>query len=199
MGAALNQTTELVNNLRERLEDFRILGQTEQEILARESALSREKLSELDAAIPVLIGRVTAQQGAFAAAVEGVLTQVRFPVTVATASARAVGFFQDLVTWSGAGGTEAASASAAAEKIDLLQSGYTMDAERRAHLAALRPAALPAGAALSPASEWCDDGAAELPAIPDPDQAPAAARVAGVPVLEKSAASPELGDNVDLF
>ena len=75
MGAALNHTSELVNNLRQRLEDFQVLCQAEQEVLADESALSQQKLMDLERAIPVLIRCVTGRQETFAGSVEEVLAK----------------------------------------------------------------------------------------------------------------------------
>ena len=219
MGAALNHTTEMVNNLRQRLEDFQIIGQAEQEILTDESALSQSKLLELEDAIPLLIRRVTQQQDAFGRSVETVLANVRFPETVADANARAVGFFQDLVRWGGEGGS-AMIAGAASERIDLLKASYTMDSERHAHAAASEPMLASASAiAADSAFEMFDDFALPVPTVTGslgdsplhegpkvklhpprpatvenlpPEPAPA-------PAPTKSAASEELGDNVDLF
>jgi hypothetical protein len=213
MGAALDHTSGMVNNLRQRLEDFQILGQTEREVLGDESTVSREKLSDLEGAIPVLIQRITEQQGAFAQSVEVVLANVRFPATVAEASSRSIGFFQDLVIWGGKGGLELTPESAASQKIDLLKSKYTMESERHAHAAALELA--PADAAPSqPSVELFGEMEPPPPAAtgslgemapqseaPDdpPRPADAAAGNSATPAPEPALASEKLGDNVELF
>lgn len=200
MGRALNHTTEIVSSLRGRLEDFQSIGETEHEVLANEAAISRLKLSELESEIPLLVGRVTAQQGAFAARVEAVLSQVRFPLTVAAASSRSIGFFKELVTWSGAAAQESEGETVDTKKIDLLKASYTMDSERRAHVAALQPVGPSiAEAAFSPAVAMFEEWAKRFPAPSGSDNEPASAPIAVVPVLEPIAASTELGDNVELF
>jgi hypothetical protein len=191
MGDSLNHTTEMVNNLRQRLEDFQIMGESEQAVLAVESELSQKKLSELASAIPRLIRRVTQQQGTFAQSVESVLAQVRFPATVAEASVRSTGFFRDLVA-SGSEGARFSVESAAAQKIDLLHSKYTMESERRTHAAAFQPALVAAGAgatASEPALELFDDFSSPAPA-------PVATEASGVtaPPNVRSELQPRLGD-----
>jgi prefoldin subunit 5 len=214
MGAELNHTSEMVNNLRQRLEDFEMLGQTEEAVLAIESALSQKKLADLDSAIPVQIRCITQRQETFALSVEKVLAEIKFPVTVAQASSRSIGFFQDLVAWGEAGGAELLAESAAAHKIERLQSKYTMASERDAHSAALRPTSAPAEAAdASPAIELFDD--VELPAVGDssgtgklpdePSLPPMVISVIEVPrpapamTEETSTGGTGLGDNVEFF
>jgi hypothetical protein len=197
MGAALNHTSEMVNNLRQRLEDFQVLCQAEQEVLADESALSQKKLMDLERAIPVQIRCVTGRQQAFAGSVKEVLANIRFPETVAQASSRSIGFFQDLVTWGSEGGSELLAETAASQKIDQLISKYTMASERHAHAAALQPVLASATAEDSlPTVEMFEDQ--QLPIAPArPAEAKIAPLVAGVGT-EKPAAS-GLGDNVELF
>ena len=199
MGAALNHTTEIVNNLRARLEDFQNLGRADHEVLANESTLSRKKLSELENAIPLLISRVTEQQRAFAAAIERVLAKVHFPVTVAAASSRSIGVFQELVAWGGTGCGGLDGVKATAEEIERLQSTYTMDSERIAHAAALRPIARAVGET-APGVETAslEDETAGLSSISSDDRAAASAPGIPAPDWAKSNASTELGDNVDL-
>jgi hypothetical protein len=175
MGTALDLTSEKVNNLRQRLEDFQVLCQAEQEVLAAESALSQEKLAALEAAIPVRIQRITKHQGNFAASVEEVLAGIHFPATVAQVSARSIGFFQDLLAWAGAGGAGLPGDSAAAQKLDRLKSNYTMDAERHAHEAAMHPAPAPPSASAAESSiEMFDDfsSAETVSAGPPPGEIP---------------------------
>jgi hypothetical protein len=197
MGAALNYTSEMVNNVRQRLEDFAILCQAEQVILADESVLSQKKLAELDRAIPVQIRGVTQRQGAFALSVEEVLANIKFPATVATASSRSIGFFQDLVTWGCEGGSGLAVESAASQKIDQLKSKYTMESERDAHAAALHLAVdSPKTADPQPAIEIFDNP--ELPSgvtrLAESEITPPATH----PPTGKPVAG-GLGDNVELF
>jgi hypothetical protein len=221
MGAALNHTSEMVNNLRQRLEDFEVLCQMEQEVLAEESALSQKKLAELESAIPVQIQGVTQRQRAFALSVEEVLANIKFPATVAKAGSRSIGFFQELVAWGSEGGSEPAGDSAAAQKIDLLKSKYTMDSERHAHVAALQPVTEPAKAEDAQASiELFDDFASTAPAAtvslgeamlfgerredqPRPTKLADAKASPPAPVISVAestpAASGDLGGNVELF
>jgi hypothetical protein len=221
MGAALNQTSAMVNNLRQRLEDFQILCQSEQEVLTAESALSRKKLADLESAIPVQIGCVTGRQEIFAGSVEEVLANIQFPETVAHASSRSTGFFQDLVTWGRAGETGLPAEAVTSEKIDGLKAKYTMAAERHVHAAALQPApAAASGSAGEATIELFEDGPAAapeeavaigeiLPPAPGPGDQPltggppvsesTAATPADPTATEKSAASAGLGDNVELF
>jgi hypothetical protein len=168
MGASLNHTTELVNNLRQRLEDFQILGQAEQEVLAREAQLSQEKLMALERAIPLLIRQVTQHQGTFAQSVEAILVEVKFPAAVAAASVRSIGFFRELVAWGNEGSARFSVATAASEKIDLLQSKYTMESERLAHAAAFQPVlAVAAANAPESAFEMFEDFSAPATAVAD--------------------------------
>ncbi len=221
MGAALNHTTELVNNLRQRLEDFQILGQAEQEVLTDEFALSRKKLSELENAIPGLIRHVTQQQGTFAQSVEEILANVRFPVTVAEASSRSIGFFGSLVTWGSEGGSGFVVEPATSQKVDRLKSKYTMESERHAHATALQPVLAAAGATAAESSfEMFDDLASPAPTIsgspgeigPATERPNDQPRPADLPMRETTPAAPapalaekklaateELGDNVELF
>jgi hypothetical protein len=219
MGAALNHTSGMVNNLQQRLEDFQMLCQAEQEILAAESVLSQNKLADLERAIPVQIQCVAGRQEAFAGSVEEVLANIQLPVTVAQASSRSIGFFQDLVTWGSEGGSGLLAETAASQKIDRLKSKYTMASERQAHAAALQPVPAPASASASEASiELFDDGAPAVPTIAaapgeippsreQPEKQPRPAELAAIetspPVRplesEKPAAREGLGDNVELF
>jgi hypothetical protein len=137
METTISDTVETVNNLQERLTDFQQLGQMEQVVMADESALSRKKILHMESAIPEIIQRITQQQETFARSVEGVLSNVKFPASVAAASARALGFFRDLVVWGSRGGSECVIDSAISLKIDHLNSNYTMDSERQAHATAL--------------------------------------------------------------
>jgi hypothetical protein len=221
MGSLLSHASEMVNNLRQRLEDFQALGQAEQAVLTGESALSMTKLADLERIIPLQIQSVTQQHGAFADSIEQVLANIQFPETVAQASSRSIGFFQDLVAWGDAGGSESLDEAAAAQKIDQLKSKYTMESERHAHAAALQPAPAPArGPEAQPAIEWFDDFAPPTPAIAGssgeiflsgegPQDPPRTAEWVAtevsppgptLPVAEKKpAADGNLGDNVELF
>jgi hypothetical protein len=221
LGTALNHTSEMLNNLRQRLEDFQILCRAEQVVLADESVLSQKKLADLEKAIPVHIQCVTQRQGTFAEAVEQVLAKIQFPEAVAQASPRSIGFFQDLVAWGSKGGSAIAVESAASRKIDLLKSKYTMESEMRAHAAALQPALdPPTSCAPEPSIELFDDFTSTAPAIagapgetPPPSQPPedqtppadlrAIAASLPLPSLQvaelKPPASQDLGDNVEFF
>ena len=217
MGAALSHTTELINNLRQRLEDFQQLSLSEQEILTAESVSSREKLAQLKDAIPLLIKRLSQHQGVFVQSVEEVLANIQFPVAVAKANSRSISFFQELVAWGAIGSLDLQVESGTAQKIDRLQSKYTMASERHAHTAALRPISPPEEAAgTSPAIELFDEeklpptgdpvGTAGPPREPPHDEPAPAVLSASVsplpsPVVaeERPPASAELGDNVELF
>jgi enamine deaminase RidA (YjgF/YER057c/UK114 family) len=197
MGTALNHAAAMVNNLRQRLEKFQTLGRAEEQILTAESVLSRKKLADVKSAIPVLIQRITREQAAFAGAVEHVLANVRFPDAVAEASPRALGFFEDLVAWGGAGAQDRSDESATARKIDRLHANYTMASERHAHVAALQPAGeTPKAADPEPAIELFDNQ--ELPSggtkLVESEIAPPATQP---PTVEPAAS--DLGDNVELF
>jgi len=143
MGAALNHTSELVSNLRQRLEDFQMLCRAEQEVLAEESALSQKKLKDLETAIPIQIQCVTGRQKTFAGSVGDILANIQFPETVAQASSRSIRFFQNLVAWGGAGDSGLPAQTGASEKIDQLKSNYTMASEYHAHAAAMQSEAAP--------------------------------------------------------
>ncbi|MGA2244946.1 MAG: hypothetical protein ABSH48_08110 [Verrucomicrobiota bacterium] len=222
MGGVLSHASEMVNNLRQRLEDFQILGQAEQAVLSEESALSMKKLADLESAIPVQIRGVTQRQETFAASVEKVMADIQFPVTVAQARLRSSGFFQDLVAWGGAAGPASLDETAASQRIDSLKSKYTMESERQAHATALQPALAPASSHASESSiELFDDfSASPAPRIADPsgevpppserpEDPPRPAELMAtkispptptLPVAQtKPAASGDLGDNVELF
>jgi hypothetical protein len=201
MGTALGQTDEMISNIRQRLEDFQCLGQAEQEVLANESALSQQKLSDLEGAIPVLIQSISQQQGVFARSVDAALANIQFPVAVAKADSRSIGFFRNLVTWGSEGGPGVAG-SAASQKIDSLKANYTMESERDAHTAALTPMSRRASsAAAEPSIELFGEleSASSGPAVSD-SQSPLQ-NEPGEPLLasEKPAGSNVLGDNVELF
>ena len=197
MGTAMTHTSDVVNNLRQRLEDFEVLCQAEQVILADESVLSQKKLADLDSAIPVQIRGITQRQGAFASSIEEVLANIQFPVTVAQASSRSIGFFQDLVAWGRAGNSGLLDETAASQKIDGLKSKYTMESERDAHAVALRPEPVSARAADSlPTVELFENE--PLPAGPTRPAEEAIAPLAAGVVTEKPEAS-GLGNNVELF
>ena len=218
MGTALRQTDEMISNIRQRLEEFQSLGQAEQEVLTNESALSRQKLSDLESTIPVLIQSISQQQGVFARSVDAALANVQFPVAVAKANPRSIGFFQDLVAWASAGGPEVVG-SAAFQKIDSLKANYTMESERTAHTAALQPA-LASVAVPQPSIEIFDQLESKSPTAADslgdialpsersdhqPPPADLAAGGAAPPepthplASENPAASEGLGDNVEMF
>ncbi len=220
MGASLRQTDEMISNLRQRLADFQSLGQTEQQVLSDESIVSRKKLSDLESAIPALIEKISGRQETFAQSVDEVLANVQFPVAVAEANPRSIGFFQDLVAWSNEGASEA-TADSASQKLELLKSKYTMESERQAHAAALQSATPTPDAAVSkPAVEMFDRFELEQPPVaasreeiplpsedlkpqPSPMDLPAVASVPSEPMRplppESPAAFEGLGANVELF
>jgi len=217
MGDVLNHTGELVNNLQQRLTDFQLLGQAEQEVLKRESVLSRKKLLDLENSIPVLIQRITEQQAAFAQSVEAILAKIQFPTAVAEVGSRSIGFLQELVAWGAKSEASSEIESDASRKIEALKANYTMASERHAHTAALQTAVV---APAEPEIELFDEADAPLsasialaPQISTPveavqdQQAPAdtIAKVAA-PLTETPYAAPEkptgkadMGDNVELF
>ena len=211
LGSALQDTADMVNSLRQRLKDFQELSHLEQQVLAEESALSREKLSELEKAIPILIQRIALQQETFAHSVEEVLEKVQFPITVAQASSRSIGFFQNLETWGGKDISDSQAGTGASLKIDQLKSKYTMASERHAHATALH-----AASACQPPIELF--GEPELPStakllVVNATQSAESAGHSPVVIsseskifapkpsvsAEESAASVCLGDNVELF
>jgi len=219
-GCELGQTAEMINNLCQRLVDFQQLGKAEQEVLTGESVLSRQKLSELEKAIPALIGQITRQQAAFAASAEEILSRVQFPLAVAKTSARSLGFFRELVVWGGDGGSCDADNSAASMKIDLLKAKYTMASERHVHTAVLRPVPIPSEATTAPTSvEFFGDlESSPTPAVEalglgtPPDNASGGEPPRGtlsasetIPAQpspasgESKPVAPDLGDNVELF
>ena len=221
MGAALRQTDDMINNLRQRLEDFQYLGQAEQEILADESALSRQKLSDLEAAIPALTQSIGKQQRVFARSVDAAIANVQFPTAVAQANSRSIAFFRDLVAWGSDGGSEVVVESAASQRIDLLKTHYTMESERQAHMAALDPTPAPVSAVVAkPSIELFGELESQAPTVADsldeiafPSQrtedqpSPAELSVVAAtqpqpahpPNSEKAASSEGLGDNVEMF
>ena len=213
LGSALQATAEMVSNLRQRLMDFQELTHMERQVLAEESALSRKKLSELEKAIPVLIQRIARQQETFAQSAEGVLVKVQFPVTAAQASSRSIGFFQDVVTWSGKGISDSSAETGASRKIDELKSKYTMASERQAHATALQPAnatagkpqieifgesELPSTARLLVVSASQTEISAGQPIVVKLSESEISAPIPVVSA-EQSAASVDLGNNVELF
>ena len=219
LGRDHQYTAEMVNNLRQRLADFQELGQVEQEVLVTESALSGKKLLDLEQAIPILIGRITRQQEAIGHSVEQTLAHVRFPVAVAEASSRSMGFFRDLAAWAGEGNPGFSSETAASHTVDLLKSNYTMESELHAHAAALRPHLEPPRSSVADSSielfgdaetgRFIDDGSADGIAPererPEDQRGPAVLSPGSTttpPSTSPSAipaSSQGLGDNVELF
>lgn len=222
MGLGLNHTTEMVNNLRQRLEDFVILGLAEEKDLIGESALSQTKLSELQGAIPVLIQSINQQQAIFAQSIEDVLACVKFPATVAEASARSISFFRELVAWGSKAGSGLTVESPVSRKIELLKSKYTMASEHNAHVAALQPVSRKSEPALAgSAVEMFDDFTVPVSTVsvstrktvpfveppefqPTPNPLPTREAVLLMPehsIVVKCPATKEvpLGDNVELF
>jgi len=202
MGAALNHTSDLINNLRQRLEDFQSLGTSEEAVLVGDAEISRNKLTALEDTLPALIQSITRQQETFARSVGEVLAEVRFPEAAAAARARSLGFFHDLVAWSSTGGTDPDDGAEAARDVERLASNYTMASERAVHAAA-------APAAPEPAIELFGEAEPVPSAAASPSAAqPAPERLAmsettlpstTAPMAEQPAASPGLGNNVELF
>jgi len=214
MRTALNHTAAMIDNLRQRLEDFQILARAEEEVLGTEAALSQQKLAELETAIPALIEQVTRQQEMFAHDVKHALAHVRFPETVAEASTRSLGFFKDLVAWSGAAGRGLDQTSTTSHQLDRLKANYTMAAERDVHAAILQSVPVTEPATAAPAgTELFDDWQADPPkvaasadeaaAIPPPAEPLATSETipipAPIPVTHQPASPGSLGDNVELF
>ena len=203
---ALKQTAEMVDDLQQRLVDFGELSQLEQEVLVGESVLSRKKLTDLEGAIPVLIQRIARQQETFAQSVEQVLIKVQFPVSVAQARSRSLGFFQELVTWGNEGHSGLLAQNTASQKIDRLRSKYTMDSERHAHSVALQPMPATASApAFMPATESLGEPERPLATSLFGGGAPPNEQSANQSCLLPSSApgesvgGTELGANVELF
>jgi hypothetical protein len=199
----LHHTAAMIDNLHQRLEDFQLMARAEEKVLADESARSREKLSDLETAIPILIQDVSRQQEKFAHAVGDVLDHVRFPETVAATSACSLGFFHELVAWGAAGSTDPAHHSAAARKLDRLKANYTMASEQNAHVAALQTPGEPVSAAVT-AVEMFDEPPAAPPSAAVPVALPVSEATLPAAPLTAAAAEPPapdsgLGDNVDLF
>lgn len=212
MRTALNQTAAMITNLRTRLEDFRSLGEAEEAVLLAESETSRRKLAELESAIPRLIQNVKRQQEGFAESVEEVLANVRFPDSVAEASPRSVGFFEDLVAWAGKDSVATGADAAASQKIDRLKASYTMASEHAAHAGVPAPgmanvaapeielfaepepaaAAISHNAAAAPGAQPFSPPSPESPMPGEPAPSPA-------PGAERTATDQGLGDNVELF
>ena len=212
MGGALQDTNELVSNLNQRLEDFECMGRAEHDVLATESALSQNKISELNSAVPALIRQITLKQEALSQAVGETLAKVQFPGIVAKTSSRSIDLFQNLEAWAGEGGDGLPLNSAASRKIDLLKAKYTMDSERHAHAAATK--SVPKNDADPGAEiELFDDFAHSLPTGDGLlDEAPlqnqgsdepskrAEFEATSIPSAPKEApVSDDLGDNVELF
>jgi hypothetical protein len=211
MRTALNQTAAMITNLRTRLEDFRALGEAEEEVLLAESETSRRKLAELESAIPLLIQNITRQQKGFANAVEEVLANVQFPDSVAQASPRSLGFFEDLVAWAGEDNA-AGDDAAASQKIDRLKANYTMASEHAAHAAVLAPGpanvaapevelfgeAEPAAAAVTHDAEAAP-GVTPIPPLSPKSPMAAESAPPPAPGSERAATNQGLGDNVELF
>ena len=189
----LRDTADKVNNLRQRLTDFRELEQAEQQVLIDEAKVSQRKLADLETAIPDLIGGITHQQMAFASSIEAGLADIQFPNTAAAAQERVLRFFSELVEWSGpgAGGSTVYSA-----KIDRLQANYTMESERRTHLASLR-----SGAAGGPLQQVSAElfGEANSPTTAGVGRAGNITLSSTAPAPGKPAGASDLGDNVELF
>jgi len=213
LGSALQATADMVSNLRQRLKDFQELSYIEQEVLAEESALSQKMLSELEGAIPILMQRIAQQQEAFAQSVEGALVKVQFPVTVAEANSRAIGFFKDVVTWGGEGVSDSQTETGALQKIERLKSKYTMASERHTHATALQPASASASQPLIELfGEPVQPSNVEILVLTSTQKAetadhaidfnlserPITASTASI-TATKSSASSDLGDNVELF
>jgi hypothetical protein len=213
LGSELQDTAEMVSNLRQRLLDFQELSHLEQKELAAESVLSQKKLSELEGNIPVLIQRAAGQQETFARSVEGVLLKIQFPATVAEASVRSIGFFHDLVAWGGKGISDSQAETGASRKIDQLKSKYTMASERQTHATALQPAnrsggqppidlfgdpELPRTAELLVVNSVHSAPFAEHSGVTNFSESNLSAPMICMPA-EKSSTSADLADNVDLF
>jgi len=174
LGNDHQRTAEMVNNLRQRLDDFQQLGRVEQEILTQEFAVSRQKLADVESAVPPRIRGITQQQAKFARSVEQTLAHVRFPDLVAAASARSLGFLGDLVDWSGDGEADLVGARGAALSIDRLQSHYTMASERATHSLAMPTAPAPAGGVALPSAVGQPQEAKNFRGMPVADSALAA-------------------------
>jgi hypothetical protein len=219
LGSGLQQASEMINGLRQRLTDFEEIAQFEQVILGEEATISQKKLLELDGAIPLLIGRITQQQAGFAQSAESILADIKFPAVVAAASVRSIGFFQELVAWGEAQGAKVSAGSGSSRDIDSLRSKYTMASEQQTHAAAMGTAAGQSSAA-SASVELFDMLAPEsLPMAEDPSDVAPAGSGANMPVTApelpltpclpdpskpapkpaQSAPGEDLGQNVEMF
>jgi len=165
----------------------------------------------LEKAIPILIQRIALQQETFAHSVEEVLEKVQFPVAVAQASSRSIGFFQNLETWGGKDISDSQAGTGASLKIDQLKSKYTMASERHAHATALQPASacqptielfgepeLPSTAKLLVVNATQSAESAVNSTVLKLSESKAITSILSVSA-EKSAVSVDLGDNVELF
>ena len=219
MGAELYQTAQMVNNLGQQLADFQALGKVERDILTDESVLSKEKLAQLEGAIPLMVERISCQQVAFAQSVDAVLAKVQFPTTVAETRSRSLEFFEYLVTWGGADGAGLAMDAAASGNIDRLRANYTMESERQAHAAVLltglplvrAATGLPSSNLLNdvPSAPAADSGAEvfsageSMPEQPMSEILSASTTIPSTPqptsVAEEPAEEVALGANVELF
>jgi len=177
--------------------------------------------TRISASCTPLIRGITTQQMNFAQSVETVLANIQFPVAVAEASSRSIGFFQDLVDRGGADGSKRSTESTTAQRIDGLRSNYTMDSERNTHTLALKPVLAPTTRSASePSVEPFGALEPQSPTAPEslgkigpesgrtddrfrPTAPPASTDTASVPAiactLEKPTSNADLGDNVELF
>jgi hypothetical protein len=220
LGESLQETAQLVNNVRQRLSDFQHLGQADQKLLAEESATSRKKLSELEGVIPERIRRITQQQAAVAKSVDEVLANVRFPDLVAEAEARSTDVLQRLVDWGGRNGAAPSPVAETDQDLDRLHSNYTMESERTTHSVVLQKVTPPT-VVENPrpirSSQNGGDGSPSMPRpslgtqaphkfadvtpLPDPGRTTTISKPEPTPSAPpaKSETTEDFGDNVELF
>lgn len=216
--SSLRNTSEMISNLRERLADFQVLGQMEQEILTAEAAFSQDDFAALEEAIAVQVENIGQNQRRFADSVVEMLAGVRFPEAVAETSSRSVAFFDELIAWGAECGGPIPADSVAAKALQQMQASYTMESERVAHAKVLQEALLPLVVVSASGASECPQGGVRSKTASGPNSmqksemlaAPAMGDVlletaptlvgAKDPVKSsQAAADPDLGDNTELF
>jgi len=127
-------------NLGQRLSDYRELAALEQNVLAKEAGESGEKLRALEDSVRRALAAIGPLEQELSSAIQGAIQQVRFPVTVATASKRSKAVFEEIVREYTDPEKEL---EARQDEVQALKRNYTMSHERVIHELALNIVAPP--------------------------------------------------------
>jgi hypothetical protein len=171
---------DLVVDLEQRLDDYRVLAALERDLLAGEAGESETKLRALKQELRSAVAAIGPLDRELSTTVRRATERIRFPEAVAEASARSLALFEQIVLE--CSDSERSTKIAAHQKVRELKENYTMAHEREVHESVVE-GAVPHQTAFQPlAVRPAQEDAAE-----------------SAPTGEIEANDEKLADNVELF